>query len=650
MLLNRPSTVGDFMTAFTLLALDPSLQGLALWGPRSGTSDECIEWLANCRKGPVVRLPAYASPGDVGFVGAVGDKSTANFDGTALFHLLSPSSFMNLPEKARGGVLLIESADLLSQPTAATLRRTLASMPAGHRPLLIARSDAHPRTWPLLAGECAFWLEEPSPTRGLGHEGTPEDRSLSVLPDITTLNEAARRLRRFPPETLPFAEVVTRTPVPAAGPPPDRFVLRTALGLAALAKAVGATPSHIERALQLVVAPRQESSPADEQPARAAAMAPDPNEPAHAAFQPEENAKPARQSGGMMNGHGLQKPGPEDGTKNTKSSGDRPTIADRVTRGDDEDLRIVPPGDLFAALSLKSTRTERFHPNTFSARRRKTSATSPPGPVTGTLLRYRRGQPFSIAATLHAAMPWQRLRQGIFTGNENADGRQKIGNRAYDNGTSPKGHIIVLPEDLRSHRRRPRPKSLYILAVDGSGSMGQQRMQLAKASALGVLTGAYRERRYVALIDFRRSKATLLCPPGRSTSTVRRSITAMPSGGGTPLPAGLALARDVAQSWLRQHPDGTIRLVLFTDGKANVPLTLPDAGDGPITPRIRREFVQEELKQLARQLHTIGISVHIVDGNGRRPSSDVFGLARTLGATVLHIDRTYRRSTPGGTA
>src|SRR5690606_40306843 len=119
--------------------------------------------------------------------------------------------------------------------------------------------------------------------------------------------------------------------------------------------------------------------------------------------------------------------------------------------------------------------------------------------------------------------------------------------------------------------------TLYILAVDGSGSMAQGRMHLAKGAAVSVLASAYRERRYVALIDFRHRSARLVCPPGRSAALIRRQIAALPSGGGTPLPAALALAARLVHRWRLRHPDGRAVLVLFTDGKANVPL--------PDTPR-----------------------------------------------------------------
>jgi len=126
------------------------------------------------------------------------------------------------------------------------------------------------------------------------------------------------------------------------------------------------------------------------------------------------------------------------------------------------------------------------------------------------------------------------------------------------------------PGDLRAHRRHIRPDRLVLFTVDASGSMGGERIELARRAAEGMLRDAYLRRDRVALIAFAGERAQLLLRPTSQAELVRRAVTGLPCGGTTPLAAALRASLDaVAPRGRRNDPRRTL-LVLITDGRGNV--------------------------------------------------------------------------------
>jgi magnesium chelatase subunit D len=106
-----------------------------------------------------------------------------------------------------------------------------------------------------------------------------------------------------------------------------------------------------------------------------------------------------------------------------------------------------------------------------------------------------------------------------------------------------------------------------LFIVDASGSMGaQRRLSLAKGAATGLLAGNYQKRDEVALMIFRGETAGLLEPFTRDIARIERALRDVPTGGRTPLAPAFAAATPFLAS------NGPAFLVLFTDGRANVPL------------------------------------------------------------------------------
>jgi magnesium chelatase subunit D len=121
--------------------------------------------------------------------------------------------------------------------------------------------------------------------------------------------------------------------------------------------------------------------------------------------------------------------------------------------------------------------------------------------------------------------------------------------------------------DLRQHERAKRGAARVLFIVDASGSMSaQHRLALAKGVATGLLAGSYQKRDEVALMIFCGESAELPVPFTRDVERVERALRDVPTGGRTPLAAALT----EAAALLAIH--GPALLVVFTDGRANVPL------------------------------------------------------------------------------
>lgn len=138
---------------------------------------------------------------------------------------------------------------------------------------------------------------------------------------------------------------------------------------------------------------------------------------------------------------------------------------------------------------------------------------------------------------------------------------------------NPSGRVVIKREDLRFAKREGKGRTLLLLLVDGSGSMGvHQRMQYVKGVLFHFLKSSYKRRDRVALIVFRKFGAELLVSPTNSVEMAYRILKNLPVGGNTPLSAGLDLTKRVIKLYKASHPMDHILLLIFTDGKANIPL------------------------------------------------------------------------------
>ncbi|MFJ4436635.1 putative cobaltochelatase [Streptomyces sp. NPDC088923] len=150
-----------------------------------------------------------------------------------------------------------------------------------------------------------------------------------------------------------------------------------------------------------------------------------------------------------------------------------------------------------------------------------------------------------LAATVRAAAPHQKAR-----------GRTGAG-------------LVVRKDDLRLASREGREGNLVLFVVDASGSMAaRQRMGAVKGAVLSLLLDAYQRRDKVGLVTFRGREASLALPPTSSVDTAAARLASLPTGGRTPLAAGLLKARDVLRIERLRDPARRALLVVVTDGRA----------------------------------------------------------------------------------
>ncbi len=241
------------------------------------------------------------------------------------------------------------------------------------------------------------------------------------------------------------------------------------------------------------------------------------------------------------------------------------------------------PSDPFSVRPLDPASTQR-KPQPGRGRRSQTVAVSQGGHYIRATMPQGSVHDIAVDATLRAAA--LRLARG------NEDARRRGGEEAkrqesiispfiasLDLASSPHfaspPHLttprLILPADLRTKIRRARTGNLILFVVDASGSMGaRQRMIAVKGAVLSLLLDAYQKRDRVGLIAFRGQGAEVLVPPTNSVELAEQRLRQMPTGGRTPLVAGLQLADQVLTSHLQRDAALTPLLVLITDGRPNV--------------------------------------------------------------------------------
>ena len=156
----------------------------------------------------------------------------------------------------------------------------------------------------------------------------------------------------------------------------------------------------------------------------------------------------------------------------------------------------------------------------------------------------------ALDATLRAAAPQQAVRR-MESQSDNA--------------------VLIEPWDIREKVRETKTGSLVLFVVDASGSMGAQRRMVAvKGAIMSLLLDAYQRRDRVGLISFRGTKAELLLPPTNSVDLAQVHLQEMPTGGRTPLSAGLFKALEVIETERIKDRDVLPLVVLLSDGRGNV--------------------------------------------------------------------------------
>jgi len=309
----------------------------------------------------------------------------------------------------------------------------------------------------------------------------------------------------------------------------DLVTAKAALALAAWAGRTEVTTEDVRTAARLALPHRRRRTPFE-----APGLDDDRLQDALDSVAPEREPDGPPEGGGAPDPSSAQHPA-DAADPGTSARADQP---DATVEGTQEPVSL--PGDTFRTVRLTVPGVNRRG----GAAGRRSATEGGSGRLSAARLPAGRLGSLHLTATLRAAAPYQGRR-----------GRTGPG-------------LDIRPSDLREAVREGREGNLVLFVVDASGSMAaRQRMTAVKGAVLSLLMDAYQRRDKVALISFRGSDAELVLPPTSSVEAAAARLTDLPTGGRTPLSAGLLRAADVLRIEAVRDPARRALVVVVTDGR-----------------------------------------------------------------------------------
>ncbi|MGV9250186.1 putative cobaltochelatase [Streptomyces sp. NPDC003697] len=369
----------------------------------------------------------------------------------------------------------------------------------------------------------------------------------------------------------------------------DIVMARTATALAAWAGRTDVLAEDVRQAALLALPHRRRRNPFD-----APGLDEDKLDETLEQFGDSVDDDPDPDGGGGDDGGGGRPPQPEGGPQ------DGGTAA-RPEAGEGGEPQTAGGGEQAPARAAEPFRTKVLSVPGLGegAAGRRSRARTEHGRTTGS--RRPRGTltKLHLAATVRAAAPHQRAR-----------------------GRSGPG-LVVRRDDLRQATREGREGNLVLFVVDASGSMAaRQRMSAVKGAVLSLLLDAYQRRDKVGLVTFRGRDAQVALPPTSSVDAAAARLESVPTGGRTPLAAGLLTAHQVLRVERLRDPARRALLVVVTDGRAT-------GGAEPVALAARA----------ARLFAAEGVASVVVDCESGPVRLGLAGqLAGELGGTAVTLD------------
>ncbi|KPF59144.1 magnesium chelatase [beta proteobacterium AAP51] len=558
--------------ALALFAVDPhGLGGLHLQAGAGGVRDR---WLADLKAllpadEPLRRLPGHIAD----------DRLLGGLDLSATLASGKPVAQRGLLAEAHGGVVLVPMAERLGAAHAARLAAVLDSAEVGFE------RDGLSSRWPARLGVVAMDEggedDHPLPAALRDRLALHADLRGCSLRDLAPCDTSAAQVRAARAH-LPQVQVEDRLLQALCGTAlqlgvvslrASQHALRATRAAAALAGRETATEEDAQLAARLVLAPLATRLPPAEDDS---AEPPEPPPP-----EPPEPPEPPKDE---------TPPPPADEPENTPEP---QTLEDRIV----EATVAALPAGLLAALQSQLAASQAGRVGALSASPR---SGRPVGTRTGSP---RGGARLNLIETLRAAAPWQPLRR-----------------RAAESQGRRAGLIHVSADDLRISRLQQRAATATLFVLDASGSSALHRLGEAKGAVNLLLADCYVRRDQVAVIAFRGRSAELLLPPTRSLVRAKRSLAALPGGGGTPLALGLEAALRLADQVRRSG--ATPVVVLLTDGRANITRS-GETG---------RAQAEADAIAMARQLRAARLTALVVD-TSPQPAIAAQRLAAEMAAT-----------------
>ena len=575
-----PDVLADARLAARLCAIDPvGLGGMSLRGGGELRDAVIANLVAAMPLGaPIRRLPAHIDE----------ERLLGGLDLGATLSTGKAVSRVGLLAEAAGGIVVIPMAERLSDSVAAPIAAAMdtgevvaeregMTLRSESRFLVVAlddASEADERPPASLRERMAFWFDLSAV------ELSRVDLRAALQEVAVAAAPVARSHAVALEQVIPPADVLEALAVTAAVLGVDSiraplFALRAARASAILDGRMAISEADVALAARLVLGPRatRMPPPPEAEPEDAEPEAPEPPPP----------------------------PPPDSDSANDSESSEPKPLDDVVL----EAVLASLPKDVLAKLATQNARRgPQSRTQGRGEKRRSTTRGRPVGVRAGIP---RGGLRLSLIDTLRAAAPWQRVR-----------GAQS-------------GQVKVRKDDLRIRRFESRTEATTIFAVDASGSSALARLAEAKGAVELLLAEAYVKRAQVALVAFRGQTSEIILPPTRSLARAKKSLSALPGGGGTPLAAGLNTARELAE--VARSRGRTPFLVILTDGRANI------AADGTTV----RQRAEDDAEAAARAIGASGIAAAFVD-TSQRPRPEGAKLAAVMGARYLPLPRADART------
>ena len=127
-----------------------------------------------------------------------------------------------------------------------------------------------------------------------------------------------------------------------------------------------------------------------------------------------------------------------------------------------------------------------------------------------------------------------------------------------------------------------------------------RRMEAVKGAVLSLLIDAYRKRDRIAMVAFKGNGAEVLLPPTDSVEQGKKRLEVLPTGGKTPLAAGMRKGFEVLTREMKRDGRQKPIMVLLSDGRANTGAT-------------QGSDVFREVLMTADAIREAGISAVIID-------------------------------------
>ena len=539
--------------------IEPRIGGVLLCGEKGAAKSTIVRGLAALTAQRVVELPLNITEdmlvGAIDFERAVHEGVRAfsggvlaRADGNILYvdevNLLPDSVVSTLICAAASGENLVEREGIsYSHSCRFTLVGTMNPEEGKLRPQFLDRFGLYVE----VAGEREVEARAEIIRRRMDYERAPEAFCRNWQQETDQLRRRIIRARALAADIAPddavrilAAQYALRSG--AEGNRCEVILTRTAGAIAAWEGRDYISPEDIKEAAVYVLPHRRRQAPPPQEEPRGDAeeneRKGDTDEPERqeSGSDPDEATAPPnlREQEGN-DGQEMETPPPQ--------SGDGAAPEERLVEG--EDIRLIsalpalPRDRLFRRGSGRRSKTK-----SGANKGRYAAFTQHPTP---------RQHDLALDATLRAAAPYQRSRDHTDCA------------------------VALLDGDLRYKVREDHVGATIVFVVDASGSMGvQKRMKAAKEAILSMLLDSYQKRDKIGLVAFRRDGAQTLLDITGSVDLAEKKLQALPTGGRTPLAAGLYQAWQLLRARRLKDPEMLPMLVLITDGRANRSLWTED--------------------------------------------------------------------------